>query len=1736
MTLGNSLVLAIGGNGSAGGPGADGGDGAIYGAGGDTVAWCGGHDGTWGDPGPDGSGASWGNKGGYGKIRLDYTSLSGSTDPTPAYQSGIYVSSGTIASDVLDNGFDDTPWQVLQWQETIHGQTDISFEVRASNTAFNKGDAAPAWTSAGSSSPVTTGLPSGRYMQWRAILTTPSSFYTPVLHQVTIQYTNAPVVETGSATSISTTSATLNGNLVAMNPAPNAMVSFEYGTAPGSYSWETTPQQITSPGAFQANLSGLLNYTAYYYRAKAASTGWGTGYGEEKHFTTAMPTVIITNAASDVTVSSAHLNGTINYYPDDMMTVYFEWGTDPSSLNNQTANQYNQTYFSQTINGLAAGTTYYFKAVGFDDYGSYWGSIRSFTTPGAAPSVSTGDATSITTNSATLNGALADLGSAGTVNVSFQYGTTQGGPYPNSTSSQAMTARGSFSAGITGLAANTTYYCRAKGDGGAYGIGYGNEISFTTSGIPPTVSTSGATAITSSSATLNGQLTGMGSASTANVSFEWGLDQDNLSISTVPQSLTAPAGFNAGLSNLNPNTTYYFRAKGDGGTGGTAYGAIMSFTTATVPPSVSTNGATGVAVNSATLNGTLHDLGSVSSVDVSFQYGTSSGMYSNQTTAQSMTAAGDFNALIGGLSPTTTYYYRAKARGDGTSYGTEHVFTTGSLPPSVTTDNPTDLTTNSAMLNGNLTNLGTATTVNVSFQYGTTRGGPYPDSTSSLARTATGAFRISLSGLSSSVTYFYRARADGGAYGTAYGAEKSFHTGMFPPYVETLPATGITDTAANLNGNLHFLGSATTVNVFFQYGTVQGGPYPNSTTPQAMTATGAFQAPLSVLSPGTTYYFRAVGDGGTYGTSNGDEMAFTTSIVPPSVTTNPASAITSDSATLNGNLDALGDAATVSVSFQYGTTQGGPYTHSTPIQAMTAAGAFQAGINGLHGNTVYYFRTKADGGTFGGAYGDELSFTTSKVPPSVETDNATSVAATTATLNGFLDSPGTADMVNTWFVWGVIHGGPYPNSTPLRAMSSRGFFEADISGLSPLTTYYFKAKADGGAHGTAEGNEYCFTTGATPPSVSTGGATGITADAATLNGTLHDLGTAPTVNVCFQYGTHSGVYNNETPQQLLGAPADFVANLSSLRPNTTYYYRARADGGAHGISYGTEHAFTTGAVPPTATTNAAADMTTDSARLNGTLDNLGTATSVNVSFVYGTTAGGPYPYATSSQAMTATGAFYRFIDGLSPFTTYYYKAKADGGVYGTGYGTEMSFTTTHLPPVVETSGADDIMTNAATLNGKLYLLGSSPTVNVSFEWGTTSGGPYPNTTPAQALTTPHTFLYDLTGLTPDTTYYFRAKGDGGVHGTSYGEEQAFTTGSHPPIVATDTVSNLASTSATLNGDLLSLGSAATVNSSFVWGTTQGGPYPNSTPATGMTTTGSFNSAISGLAPHTVYYFRARSDGGVYGIDYGREMSFITATAPMVTTMDATSITGSTARLNGALISMGAADTVMVYFLWGTTSGGPYPNSTPPRPLSSPANFWADLDSLSINKAYYFVAVADGGSAGVSYANERSFVTALTNASATTPTFFNSTPGGGSGQSPSNNTNPPPIQLSNVVVKSASLSAEKVTPGTPVEITATLVNRGQVKGNASVRLYVNGQVDSVKGITLESGKSRLITFTAIKDRPGTYSVYVDSYPVGSFAVEQNIDPNIILYVSLLMILTSLVLAVIYFRRRRQDVNR
>ena len=102
-----------------------------------------------------------------------------------------WVKAGIIASKVRDTGVAGARWDALFWDETVEADTtDITFEVRASGALFAE-DTPPEtlpWISVAGNSPVTSGLPSGRYMQWRATLTTSDTLKTPTLHEVRVHH------------------------------------------------------------------------------------------------------------------------------------------------------------------------------------------------------------------------------------------------------------------------------------------------------------------------------------------------------------------------------------------------------------------------------------------------------------------------------------------------------------------------------------------------------------------------------------------------------------------------------------------------------------------------------------------------------------------------------------------------------------------------------------------------------------------------------------------------------------------------------------------------------------------------------------------------------------------------------------------------------------------------------------------------------------------------------------------------------------------------------------------------------------------------------------------------------------------------------------------------------------------------------------------------------------------------------------------------------------------------------------------------------------------------------------------------------------------------------------------------------------------------------------------------------------------------------------------------------------
>jgi phosphodiesterase/alkaline phosphatase D-like protein len=291
----------------------------------------------------------------------------------------------------------------------------------------------------------------------------------------------APQASTGGASSVTVTSATLNGTV---NPSGRATTSFfEYGTST-SYGSKTPVKDVgsgTTSVAVSGNVTGLTPARSYHFRLVATSDA-GTSHGSDQTFTTAAAPAVTTKGASTLRDSTATLNGTVN--PNGQSTTaYFEYGTS-TSYGTKTAGKSIGSAGSTSsvaigVSGLSAGTTYHFRIVASNVTGTSTGRDQTFATTGP-PAVRTGGTTTTSPTGSTLTGSVDSRGHS--TSWYFEYGTKTSYGLRTSTRTQSSTSGArSVSEAITGLTAGTSYHFRLVAKNSA-GTSYGADAVFTTTG------------------------------------------------------------------------------------------------------------------------------------------------------------------------------------------------------------------------------------------------------------------------------------------------------------------------------------------------------------------------------------------------------------------------------------------------------------------------------------------------------------------------------------------------------------------------------------------------------------------------------------------------------------------------------------------------------------------------------------------------------------------------------------------------------------------------------------------------------------------------------------------------------------------------------------------------------------------------------------------------------------------------------------------------------------------------------------------------------------------------------------------------------------------------------------------------------------------------------------------------------------------------------------------------------
>jgi uncharacterized protein (TIGR02145 family) len=238
------------------------------------------------------------------------------------------------------------------------------------------------------------------------------------------------------------------------------------------------------------------------------------------------------------------------------------WTTNGNGINAKATNL--------DCNGMIVTIAYQDKASGF--------SIRCLKGEGfVLPALNTTEVTSVDQKTAISGGNIVSDGGA---TITARGVCWSLNPNPVSTGSHTTngTGIGVFVSSISGLAANTTYYLRAYASNTA-GTSYGNEIIFKTNPqILPTLSTTVAFLITSTTAKCGGHITDDG-GSTINIhGVCWNTSPHPEITNYFSTEGAETETYLCSMTGLTPNTTYYVRAFATNSVG-TMYGNEISFST-----------------------------------------------------------------------------------------------------------------------------------------------------------------------------------------------------------------------------------------------------------------------------------------------------------------------------------------------------------------------------------------------------------------------------------------------------------------------------------------------------------------------------------------------------------------------------------------------------------------------------------------------------------------------------------------------------------------------------------------------------------------------------------------------------------------------------------------------------------------------------------------------------------------------------------------------------------------------------------------------------------------------------------------------------------------------------------------------------------------------------------------------------------------------------------------------------
>ena len=292
------------------------------------------------------------------------------------------------------------------------------------------------------------------------------------------------------------------------------------------------------------------------------------------------------------------------------------WNTEgaPEVIDYRTVDGKGIGTYDSDMTDLKNNTTYYVRAYAINEAGTSYGEEKTFVTldseepedgegdeneepeepenpeqpenpeePGddpenpEQPEVTTAEITDITVNSAKCGGEVTFNGNVNVTARGICWSTSQN-PTVEDNKTEDGSGIGSYTSSMINLEHNTTYYVRAYATN-KVGTSYGKEVSFTTLEklLPMVTTAAGVTDITYTSAVSGGEVTFDGNLETTR-GVCWSTTQNPTVEDNETENGSGIGSYTSYMTNLRPNTTYYFRAYAKNEVG-IVYGEERSFET-----------------------------------------------------------------------------------------------------------------------------------------------------------------------------------------------------------------------------------------------------------------------------------------------------------------------------------------------------------------------------------------------------------------------------------------------------------------------------------------------------------------------------------------------------------------------------------------------------------------------------------------------------------------------------------------------------------------------------------------------------------------------------------------------------------------------------------------------------------------------------------------------------------------------------------------------------------------------------------------------------------------------------------------------------------------------------------------------------------------------------------------------------------------------------------------------------